>query len=51
MTTKPKIELKKIKYSESLSEETPAYTATAYVDGVRFAEVSNHGTGARTRST
>jgi hypothetical protein len=44
-TTKPVIALKNLKHSKSLSQETPAYTATIWVDGRRFAEVSNHGTG------
>jgi hypothetical protein len=44
MTTK-KIELRKISYSASLSEETNAYTAQVWVDGVHVCDVSNHGTG------
>lgn len=40
-----KIELRKISHSKSLSEETPAYTADLYVDGVLFANVSNRGHG------
>jgi hypothetical protein len=40
-----KIELRNIKHSASLSEETNAYTATVWVDGKPFADVSNHGTG------
>ena len=43
---KPSIELKNNKYLASLSEETHAYTATIYVNGKRFAEVSNRGHGA-----
>jgi hypothetical protein len=43
--TKPVIELKNIKHMPSLSEETDAYSATIYVDGKKFAEVSNHGHG------
>lgn len=42
---KPHIELRKIKHSKSLSEETPAYTADVYVDGKLFCHVSNHGQG------
>lgn len=38
--------LTKIKYLESLSEETPAYTATVLLDGKPFCNVSNHGHGA-----
>ena len=40
-----KIELKKIKLHKGLSEETPAYTADVYVDGVLFCHVSNQGHG------
>lgn len=40
-----KLELKNIKVSRSLSEETLAYTATLYVDGKRTGRVSNHGMG------
>lgn len=40
-----KIELRKIKISESLSEETTAYTAEIWVDGVLSFYASNHGTG------
>ena len=40
-----KIELKSIKLSVSLSEETPAYTARLYIDGKHFGDVSNHGQG------
>lgn len=42
---KPVIELRKISHHKRLSEETPAYTAQLWVDGVHFADVSNHGTG------
>ena len=40
-----KIELKAIKYSASLSEETYAFTAKMYVDGKKYADVSNNGGG------
>lgn len=40
-----KIELKKISYNARLSEETSAYAAQVWVDGVHIADVSNHGTG------
>lgn len=40
-----KIELRKVSHSKSLSEETPAYTAQVWVDGVHFCDVSNHGQG------
>lgn len=40
-----KITIANLKHSESLSEETNAYTATVLVDGVRAFHASNHGTG------
>lgn len=40
-----KLELKNIKVSPSLSEETHAYTASLYVDGKRIGQVKNHGQG------
>lgn len=40
-----KIELKAIKYSASLSQETYAFTAKMYVDGKKYADVSNNGGG------
>lgn len=40
-----KFELKNVSHSESLSEETNAFTASLYIDGVKFCTVSNHGTG------
>jgi hypothetical protein len=40
-----KIEVRNLKHSPSLSEETNAYTATIYVDGKRAIDASNHGTG------
>jgi hypothetical protein len=40
-----KIEVKNLKHSESLSEETHAYTATIYVDGEKAFHASNHGHG------
>jgi hypothetical protein len=40
-----KIELKNIKYAAFASEETNCYEATLYVDGKRFAKVSNQGHG------
>jgi hypothetical protein len=42
---KPVIELRKISYNSRLSEETSAYAAQIWVDGVHFCDVSNHGTG------
>lgn len=43
---KPIITLKRLEVSKSLSQETTAYTADVYVDGVKYAEASNHGHGA-----
>lgn len=40
-----KIELKKIKVFNSLSEETTAFTADVYVDGVKCAYARNDGRG------
>jgi hypothetical protein len=47
MTTpaKPTIELKKITVHKGLSEETHAYTAQVWVDGVHVCDASNHGHG------
>jgi hypothetical protein len=45
MTTKPKIELRKVSEARSLSEETPAYSAQVWVDGAHFCNTSNHGQG------
>lgn len=42
---KPKIELRKLSHAKSLSEETPAYSAQIWVDGVYFCDVTNHGHG------
>jgi hypothetical protein len=40
-----KIEIKNIKHAANLSEETYAYTATVYVDGVAMFDVKNDGCG------
>lgn len=40
-----KLELKNIKEAKFLSQETPAYTATLYVDGKKAATVENDGHG------
>lgn len=40
-----KIELRKLKIAEHLSEETTAFSAEIHVDGVLAAHASNHGTG------
>jgi len=45
MKNKPTIALKNIKHSEFASEETHCYQATLYVDGEKFATVSNDGYG------
>jgi hypothetical protein len=42
---KPKIELKNLKHAEFASEETYCYSASLYVDGKKFATVSNDGRG------
>tara|TARA_R110000824_G_scaffold80841_1_gene203191 strand:+ start:2503 stop:3024 length:522 start_codon:yes stop_codon:yes gene_type:complete len=44
-TEMTKIELKNIKFAEFASEETSCYQGTLYVDGKRFANVSNEGHG------
>ena len=41
-----KLELKNIKYFVTLSEETPCYDATVYVNGKKAIRVSNRGCGA-----
>jgi len=41
----PAITLKNIKVHVTLSEETPCYTAIAYVDGKKLGTVSNRGHG------
>lgn len=43
--TQPKIELRKISYNQRLSEETAAFAAQVWVDGVHVCDASNHGTG------
>lgn len=45
MTIKPVIELKNIKHTAWMSEETHCYQATLYVDGVKWGIVSNAGHG------
>lgn len=40
-----KLELKNITHNERLSEETPAYAGTVYVDGKPMLDVSNNGQG------
>jgi len=43
-----KIELKKVQFSEHLSEETNAFTANLYVDGYKIGYVRNDGCGGNT---
>jgi hypothetical protein len=45
------ITLKNVAYSSALSEETAAFSATIYVDGVRSGSAMNHGTGGPTMIT
>jgi hypothetical protein len=45
MTIKPKIELKNIKHTAWMSEETHCYQASLYVDGEHWGTVSNEGHG------
>lgn len=45
MESKMLVELRKVKYSASLSEETNAFTADLYFDGKKVGYASNHGTG------
>lgn len=40
-----KIEIKNLKLSRHLSEETNAFTATVYVDGQKAFDATNHGQG------
>ncbi len=42
---KPIITLKNIKFNETLSDETNCYSATLYVDGVKWGVVGNEGHG------
>ena len=45
LTKKPNIELKNIKHTAWMSEETHCYQATLYVDGEHWGTVSNQGQG------
>jgi hypothetical protein len=45
MNIKMKIELKNVSYNAKLSQETSAFTASIYIDGVKRGTVSNSGTG------
>lgn len=40
-----KLELKKVKFYDELSEETPCYTAELHADGKKVATVKNDGRG------
>lgn len=42
------VELRKVKFSASLSEETNAFTAEVFINGHRAGFASNHGTGGDT---
>lgn len=42
---KPVITIKNLKVNDTLSEETTCYSATIYVDGVKFGETGNDGHG------
>lgn len=42
---KPVLTLKKVSHDKRLSEETPAYTAEVWADGIHICDVSNHGQG------
>ena len=43
------IELKRIEYSERMSEETPCFCADVYADGVKLGSAQNDGHGGQTR--
>lgn len=43
--TATQIELKNVKYHDDMSQETPCFSATLYVDGKRAAIVRNEGMG------
>ncbi|MCT2561790.1 hypothetical protein [Chryseobacterium herbae] len=43
-----KIELKNIHFSEQLSEETNAFSANVYIEGIKVGEASNRGRGSST---
>src|SRR5690349_17465022 len=43
-----KIELKNIHFSEQLSEETNAFSANVYIEGIKVGEASNRGRGGPT---
>jgi hypothetical protein len=43
-----RLSIKNVKFSESLSEETNAFTADVYLDNVKFAHAKNSGIGGAT---
>jgi hypothetical protein len=43
-----KVELKNVKYMDSLSEETACFTATIYINGKKAGTATNHGIGGNT---
>lgn len=46
-----RIELRKVDYSARLSEETSAFSADVWIDGVKVGQASNHGHGGPTTIT
>lgn len=44
----PTVELRRISYNARLSEETPAYAAAIYIDGVKVGDCKNSGRGGET---
>ena len=44
-TTVPQITFKSFKHAKNMSEETNAFTADLFIDGVKAAYCKNHGTG------
>ena len=42
------IELKSVRYNEKLSDETPCFSASIYIDGSKVGEARNTGTGGAT---
>lgn len=46
-----KLTLKNVKTNKTMSEETPAFTASLYVDGQRVGEAMNRGSGGPCRFT
>lgn len=44
-TPPPRIELRRVSYNARLSQETPAFAADVWIDGVKCGEARNEGTG------